>query len=278
MADLARRRTENVEGPWFVDTTCIDCGTCMWMAPEVFAEADGMSAVHHQPPDQDERASAALVACPTGSIGGPATKVDFPRPIQGRDDVWHCGFHDRSSFGAASYIVRTEEGNVMVDVPRFARPLVKRIEAMGGLAAIVMTHRDDIGAHQDWHEWFDAPRAIHRDDAVFEPEIRLDGEGGTIAGLDWLHVPGHTKGHVIYRHDDVLLTGDHLAGSVADPHRLRAFRRACWYDWDAQQQSMELHTDWDITHVLPGHGAPWSGTADGYRDAMRSLRQWMATA
>ncbi|MEO1181696.1 MAG: ferredoxin, partial [Cyanobacteria bacterium J06636_28] len=36
MAQLKARRTENVEGDIFVDTSCIDCDTCRWMAPEVF--------------------------------------------------------------------------------------------------------------------------------------------------------------------------------------------------------------------------------------------------
>lgn len=292
MADPRRRRPQNVAGPWFVDDTCIDCGTCMWMAPKTFAEDDGMSAVHQQPPgaagaglEGDPRAvldaaSAALAACPTGSIGGPASKVAWPRPVEGAPGVWHLGFHDRSSFGAASWLVRTDAGNVMIDVPRFAGPIVRAVEAAGGVAAIVLTHRDDVGAHEQWHDRFGAERAIHVDDDRIGAEIRLGADGetdGTIAGLAWTHVPGHTKGHVVFQQGSVLFTGDHLAGSTRDPTRLRAFRSACWYDWGKQTRSMEGLADRDVQHVLPGHGAPWHGTVAQYQTAMRSLIDWMHT-
>jgi hypothetical protein len=36
MAHLEQRRTENISGDFFVDSTCIDCDTCRWMATEVF--------------------------------------------------------------------------------------------------------------------------------------------------------------------------------------------------------------------------------------------------
>lgn len=49
MANLNLRRPENVSGDFYVDTSCIDCDTCRWMAPEVFVEVGEQSAVHHQP-------------------------------------------------------------------------------------------------------------------------------------------------------------------------------------------------------------------------------------
>lgn len=275
MADPARRRPENAPGPWFVDDTCIDCGTCMWMAPDVFSEAGGMSAVHAQPPERDPDASAALVACPTGSIGGPAGPTSFPRPIA--DGVWHCGYHDRRSFGAASYLTKTAAGNVLVDVPRFSRPLVRAVEAMGGVQAIVLTHRDDVASHQEWRDHFGAHRIIHADDDRIGAEVALEGADGTAAGLDWMHVPGHTRGSVVYRHGGVVFTGDHLAAHD-DGTGLVAFRRACWYDWGEQRRSMARMADWDVRHVLPGHGAPWHGEPETYRGAMRDLLAWMERA
>jgi glyoxylase-like metal-dependent hydrolase (beta-lactamase superfamily II)/ferredoxin len=279
MADPARRRGENAAGPWFVDDTCIDCGTCMWLAPHAFREAGGQSAVFAQPEAADRDAAAALVACPTASIGGPAGAgklgvAQFPRPIA--PNVWHLGYHDPSSFGATAYLVRTEAGNVMVDVPRFAGPLVKAVEGMGGLQAIVLTHRDDVAAHQEWHDRFGAPRVIHRDDDLIGAEVALEGERGTVAGLDWLHVPGHTRGSVVYRLGDVAFTGDHLAGR--GDGGLTAFRNACWFDWGKQWESMAKMADWEIRHVLPGHDEPWSGASGDYRAAMADLLAWMARA
>ena len=49
MATLNQRRSQNVTGDIYVDSTCIDCDTCRWMAPEIFQRIDGQSAVYHQP-------------------------------------------------------------------------------------------------------------------------------------------------------------------------------------------------------------------------------------
>ena len=38
MANLAKALPANVPGPWFVDSTCIDCDTCRQLAPEVFPD------------------------------------------------------------------------------------------------------------------------------------------------------------------------------------------------------------------------------------------------
>jgi ferredoxin len=71
MADRARAVPENVEGRFFVDSTCIDCDTCRQLAPGTFGDTGEFSFVEAQPRDRAETRSAlhALVACPTGSIG-----------------------------------------------------------------------------------------------------------------------------------------------------------------------------------------------------------------
>jgi ferredoxin len=122
MANLQQRRSQNVTGDFYVDSTCIDCDTCRWMAPEVFEHAEGQSAVHHQPTGEKERLHAlqALLACPTASIGTvekptdiKATQLSFPIPVA--NNVHHCGYHAEASFGAASYFIQRPEGNILVD-------------------------------------------------------------------------------------------------------------------------------------------------------------------
>src|SRR5258708_32313308 len=85
MADPRLRHPASVPGPWFVDTTCIDCDACRQLAPAVFAESDGhgQSTVWRQPASaEDERAaSRALVACPTASIGVEGPPIDVVRPF-----------------------------------------------------------------------------------------------------------------------------------------------------------------------------------------------------
>src|SRR3954464_4348713 len=98
MANPKLAYTENVSGDFFVDDTCIDCDLCRQIAPSVFAEDADHSIVFHQPEDGPEkrRASMALVACPTGSIGT-RTKIDsreaalsYPELID--ENVYFCGY------------------------------------------------------------------------------------------------------------------------------------------------------------------------------------------
>jgi glyoxylase-like metal-dependent hydrolase (beta-lactamase superfamily II)/ferredoxin len=282
MADPSRRVAANVAGPLFVDDTCIDCGTCMWMAPETYAERGGQSAVIRQPETDDDAALAAIIACPTASIGmqplSPrlgAVRVSFPRPMRG--GVYHMGYHDEQTFGAASWLVATPQGNVLIDVPRFAGPLVRRVEEMGGITRILLTHRDDVGDHAKWAKRFAAPRVLHRDDAsraTTEVEVQPEGVEPFEAapGVLGIPVPGHTKGHVVYLAGTDLFTGDHLAWLQG---RLVAFRRACWYSWPEQIKSMQRLAAYSFTRIFPGHGAPGELPAGQEEHLMQDLIAWM---
>src|SRR2546430_6007502 len=113
----------------------------------------------------------ALVACPTGSIG--TTKkhnahigIDaFPSLIA--ENVYFCGFTSESSYGAWSYLIaRPDEagGNVLVDSPRFAAPLVRRIKELGGVKMMFLTHRDDVADHADFAREFGCERVMSEAD------------------------------------------------------------------------------------------------------------------
>ncbi len=103
----------------------------------VFRDHGEQCSVYHQPETEAETRLAlmALVACPTGSIGT-TEKHDahigidaFPSLIA--ENVYFCGFTSESSFGGWSYLIvrpESEGGNVLIDSPRFATQLVKRIE------------------------------------------------------------------------------------------------------------------------------------------------------
>jgi glyoxylase-like metal-dependent hydrolase (beta-lactamase superfamily II)/ferredoxin len=287
MAHLSQRRPENVSGDFYVDSTCIDCDTCRWMTPEVFRRDRGLSAVFHQPvaPEERLRAMQALLACPTASIG----TVDKPRdiktaqqsfPIPITENVSHCGYHAESSYGAASYLIQRPEGNVLVDSPRFAPPLVKRLEEMGGIHYLYLTHRDDVADHQKFHDHFGCDRILHEDDATqgtrtiermltgsdpidLEPDLRI------------IPVPGHTKGHTVllYR-NQFLFTGDHLAWSEQFQH-LIAFREACWYSWPLLLQSMKTLLDYSFEWVLPGHGRRYHADPKIMRQSLEKCIDWM---
>jgi glyoxylase-like metal-dependent hydrolase (beta-lactamase superfamily II)/ferredoxin len=287
MASKTEARPENVAGDFFVDDSCIDCDACRWIAPATFDEAGDQSRVHRQPTTDAERHRAlmALVACPTASIGTrekhamEPVLASFPEEIA--DGVHWCGYHDEQSFGAATYLVVRPEGNVLIDSPRFAKPLVRRIEALGGVRTLFLTHKDDVADHARWAAHFGAERVLHRDDVTrgtrdverqiegLDP-VALDGE------LTVIPVPGHTRGSacLLWR-DTFLFTGDHVAWSP-DLRQIYAFRSACWYDWNALRASMERLARFRFEWILPGHGRRCHFPADEMAREMERCLAWLA--
>jgi glyoxylase-like metal-dependent hydrolase (beta-lactamase superfamily II)/ferredoxin len=290
MANAARRLAENVPGDFYVNSTCIDCDACRQIAPNVFRDHGEQSSVFHQPSTEEEvrRALMSLVACPTSSIGTSrkyraSLGVEaFPERID--ENIYFCGFTSESSFGAWSYLIvrpETEGGNVLVDSPRFTRPLVRKIEALGGVRTIFLTHRDDVADHEKYAREFSARRVMHADDNAERYGIERIVEGDVETHLDRdlvvIPTPGHTRGHAVllYR-DKYLFTGDHLAWSPTR-RALTAFRSACWYSWDAQIRSMERLFDYSFEWVLPGHGRIHQDAADGMRAQLERCVEWMKT-
>ncbi len=287
MANLRNKRNKNAEGNFFVDNSCIDCGTCYWMAPKVFKEDDGMSLVYEQPKaNQEIKAMEALFSCPTNSIGYTGARVEmrkisktFPIPVD--ENVFHNGYHSESSYGAASYFIQRENGNVLVDSPRYSSVISKNIKEMGGLSLQYLTHRDDVADTDLYQKDFQSKRLMHKEDISKKTEhfeIILEGEDDYQIDDDLLviTVPGHTKGHTVLLYKEkYLFTGDHLAFQRQNKH-LYAFKTACWYDWDTQIKSMEKLLNYNFTHVLPGHGAPLkSNNSNDMKIELEKCIDWM---
>jgi glyoxylase-like metal-dependent hydrolase (beta-lactamase superfamily II)/ferredoxin len=291
VARAERSVAGNAPGDLFVDDSCIACDTCRRFAPEVFGGGEEDSSfVRAQPADPESRQSAlhALVSCPTASIGSrsgdgvKAASRELPVPVRAGArpgvvrqahhertpepsarcaDVLDCGYAAESSFGAASWLVLREGGNVLVDSPRFAKPLLDRIRALGGARFLFLTHRDDVADHARWAEALGATRVLHRRDVgggTREVELQPEGDAPVALAPDLLvvPVPGHTPGSaaLLFR-DEVLFTGDHLWGDAEG--NLGASRGVCWYDWPTQLRSLERLLAHRFTTVLPGHGRPW---------------------
>ena len=288
MANPARRLPQNVAGDFYVDSTCIDCDACRQLAPTIFRDHGDQSSVYRQPETEEETRLAlmSLVACPTASIGttrkydARAGAAAFPSPVA--ENVYFCGFTSEASFGAWSYLVvrpPAEGGNILVDSPRFSRPLVRRIEALGGAATMFLTHRDDVADHAAFAREFGCRRVMHAADGAARLGVERVVEGGAPVRLDpdllAVPVPGHTRGHMVllYR-DKFLFTGDHLAWSPARG-TLTAFRTACWYSWAEQTRSMERLLDYSFEWVLPGHGRIHGDTASGMRSHLLRCVEWM---
>jgi glyoxylase-like metal-dependent hydrolase (beta-lactamase superfamily II)/ferredoxin len=273
MAREQRRLAGNVSGPFYVEASCIDCGTCWSFDPAHFRNGTQQAEVWQQPAEGAEqgRALLALQACPVAAIGAPReliarTPADgFPALITrtGQGDVYYCGWASRLSFGASSYLIVRPGGlegasNVLIDSPRFNRAIARRLEALGGVGSLLLSHRDDVADHQAFADHFGCERWIHSADADAAPgaEHRFTGREPLRfdADLRVLPCPGHTEGSVAFLFDDqVLFSGDHLWWSQSNG-ALVASRQVCWWNWPEQVRSLERLLELDVRWLLPGHG------------------------
>jgi glyoxylase-like metal-dependent hydrolase (beta-lactamase superfamily II)/ferredoxin len=289
MADRAKRLASNVPGDFFVDNTCIDCDQCREIAPEVFGDGEGHASVLRQPDTLalGARTLQALVTCPVGAIGTmerhnlSSAVGSFPEPIG--ENVYFCGFASPDSFGASSYLIVRKEGNVLVDSPRFASRLVNRMEELGGVRWMFLSHVDDIADHARFQKHFGCDRIIHQREvrsSIAAIEWKLEGDEAHPIGpdLEAIPTPGHTRGHTVllYR-SQYLFTGDHLWWS-RERQQLSASRRYCWYSWEKQTESMKRLLDYRFEWVLPGHGQRHHATALEMRARLADCVQWMRPA
>ena len=191
------------------------------------------------------------------------------------ENVYFCGFTAESSFGAWSYLILRPEadgGNVLVDSPRFASQLVKRIGAMGGVRKMFLSHSDDVADHVRFADKFGCERIMHADDSAAKlgMEWIIEGEEEVQLDRDLIAIPtpGHTRGHTVllYR-ERFLFTGDHLWWSP-ERGRLAASSRYCWYSWPKQTESMERLLAYRFEWVLPGHGQRHHASAEEMRDSL----------
>lgn len=273
-----------MEGNFFVDSSCIDCDTCRWLAPETFARHGAQSAVHTQPESHAGRlrAAGAAVACPTGSIrtvapvpeAKDAAQSMFPLPVNEDKTVFYMGFTSEKTFAASSWLVITEETACLIDCPRFNSKLARRVDALlsemgrpgGSLDFIVLTHKDDVAGHSEWAKRYpSAKRVIHALEAnkrqgtdACEMKLSLAPNASNFElapGLEIIPVPGHSSGHIaiIHAESQSLFTGDHLAWS-SRTGGLSGFPRYNSFSWAVQIENIAKLADLPWLHLYPGHG------------------------
>jgi glyoxylase-like metal-dependent hydrolase (beta-lactamase superfamily II) len=278
MSSIRRQRhPANAPGDWYVDDACIDCGASTSVAPGLIEHRGGQRVFVRQPRGRDQREAAwrAFTLCPTASVhagaGRKAPAVGL-YPHELAPGVFRCGFNARSSFGAHSYWVRRETGNLLIDSPRYLRRLAEFFAARGGIADVLLTHRDDVADAGRYAERFGSRVWIHEHDAdaaPFATHLIRGREATSIrAGLLAIPVPGHTRGSVCYLLESAyLFTGDSLAWS----HRrgdLTAFREACWYSWHEQKASLGRLAAYSFEWVLAGHGDSSRLSANDMRERL----------
>lgn len=265
MANALKRLKTNVEGNFFVDSTCIDCDTCRQLAPATFKEDGEYSTVFRQPESAEEECAAyqALIACPVGSIGTKEkdarvfleAQSSFPLHIEA--GVYYAGFNSEKSFGANSYFIQHPDGNWLVDSPRYLNQLVNVFEKQGGIRYIFLTHEDDVAEAARYAKYFGAERIIHHADVAAMPDAErvIDGDENVQVATEFvcIPVPGHTAGSMALLYKKrFLFSGDHLWWDRA-LCQLGTPKNLVWDDGRLQQSVRKLlnHTfEW----VLPGHG------------------------
>lgn len=286
MARLDQRHPDDVEGEWFCDTRCIDCDVARHFAPDLIGADDaGLSFVVRQPSSPEDEAALwrAAVACPTQSIGTvshrPVPPAVFPWRLTG--GVHLCGYNDVSSFGAHSYVVQRPGGNLLVDAPRWSGSLAAALGELGGVADILLSHRDDVADADRYADRFGARVWIHEDDAAAAPYATHVLRGvDTVAVTDGvlaMPAPGHTRGSVLYLVDaEYLFTGDTLHWNHRRGH-LDVFGAQTWFSWDHLRSSLERLADAaQFAWVLPGHGKWGSAHPDEFAAQLRRLIDEMA--
>jgi glyoxylase-like metal-dependent hydrolase (beta-lactamase superfamily II)/ferredoxin len=287
MANLEKLNSNNVPGSLYVDTTCIDCGTCYHLAPGIFKEKDDRSFVAAQPTSTQEwvASKAAMVSCPTNSIGVMDAPLEFKEarislPHLIAANVYYCGYTSKDSYGASSYLIAHPDGNILIDGPRFHPQLVKELEALGGVKAMLLTHQDDVADHELFHAHFGCERYLHVDDINKDTELvehQLQGEGPRelFKDLFVIPTPGHSRGHVVYLYkNEYLFTGDHIFFDQ-EQSKLSASKNVCWYSWAKQMESTEKLLTYSFEWVLPGHGGWGYKARDSMKNSMLTLIQDM---
>ncbi len=285
MAKASKALSENADGNYFVDSTCINCGVSRHYAPEIFGNTGVYAYVKKQPRGEKEEVCAqrALLACPMASIGMKekrslsSVRNDFP--IEMAQNIFLNGFNHRNSFGAHSYFIRSEEGNWLVDSPRYIPHLVRKFEEMGGIRYIFLTHKDDVCDAHKFARHFGAARIIHKYDSGAQKDAELILSGGdrfTIGSAEIHYMPGHTKGHmVLLWNQTFLFTGDHYAW-IKKLNQFASFRNACWYSWSKQIESVRKMQEFkNVQWVFPGHGKWGRVKKSQFPEIVKKSVQWM---
>ena len=168
-------------------------------------------------------------------------------------------------------------GNLLIDAPRWTREVAVPLAEMGGVDHILLSHRDDVADAERYAERFGARVWIHTDDADAAPYATdlLEGTDPTAIAPEVIAfpVPGHTKGSVLYHVDGHLPLLRRLPAWRPSRGQLMGFRRACWYSWEAQTDSLGRFADSGLgfDRLFCGHGWSHDLPASEFHEALVDL-------
>ena len=287
MPRLDQAHSDNAPGKWYVDTRCIRCDAARHWAPGLIdMDSKGLSILTAQPVDEEQEAALwrAAAACPTKSIGNreqPREPADV-FPYEMTDSVYALGNNAMSSFGGHSFLVARPDGNLMIDSPRFSRPLANGVDALGGVAHVLLSHRDDVADYARWADRYGARVWIGEPDADAAPLATditsMDDVTVIVPGALSIPAPGHTSGHVVYHIDDRwLFTGDTLLWNQRRGE-FDVTPKQTWYSWEALADTMDMLATLKVEWLFAGHGKwrhigfnEWTRQMSALGPAMRTV-------
>jgi glyoxylase-like metal-dependent hydrolase (beta-lactamase superfamily II) len=138
-------------------------------------------------------------------------------------ELWGVGTHPEFAIAQRALLVRTPEGNVLWDcVSLIDEATVTAVQALGGIAAIAISHPHYYSSMVEWSRTFDAPILLHSADRqwVMQPDSAIEfWEGETKPlwnGLTLIRCGGHFEGGTVLHWPEgaedrgALLSGDIL--------------------------------------------------------------------
>ena len=161
------------------------------------------------------------------------------------------------SFGGISYLVKSQSGNFMVDVPEYFHRHLEFIESAGVPDFIFLTHRDDVAEAVSFRKKFGSKLIIHESEesAIGEADI-IFGRNYILSSAEIIHTPGHSPGSstLYLREGQVMFTGDHITANRGMP----VAEEFSWtYNFGLQLESAWKLLDFEFEYILAGHGGRW---------------------
>lgn len=194
------------------------------------------------------------------------------------------------AIGQRAFLIEHPEGNILWDcIPLLDAATCSRIEAMGGLKAVAISHPHYYSAIAEWSNAFDAPVHVHADDGewIQEPFDGLNlwqGETLPLAdGMTLIRCGGHFEGAAalhaahINRGRGALFSGDTLQVVPDRAHLsfMRSYPNLIPLNAAVVRQIVAAVEPYEFDTVFgafPGRTIPTSGKAAVARSAERYIR------
>ncbi len=159
--------------------------------------------------------------------------ADHRNAIRRDEELTGIGTEPHFAIGQRALIVPSAEGNVLWEsITLFDDETAAAIEALGGLAAIALSHPHYYSSMVEWAHRFECPVLVHADDAEWvmrpDPAIELwEGETRELGGLHLVRCGGHfAGGTVLVWPDGAGGAGTLLSGDIVQVIPDRVARRA----------------------------------------------------